>query len=131
MGEKLKCSYCQDELDDEEIKNPPKGEDGNILCDDCYNEEYCFECCLCGDYGDIKDQHKMVVVFREAMVKPGLYKVLDESYWAASLLDDDTNDIVFPHAVQRIGDIPEGAHSDGYLLGHLCAECQEKVVNKS
>jgi hypothetical protein len=122
---KLYCHSCGAELTEQDLEGPEHDEDGNIICDDCYHEEYCFECCLCGEYGDVKDQHNMVVVFEESMVEPGLYRVLNESYWAAPLLGKA---IIFPHAVERIGDIPEGANDRGYQLGHLCADCQEKVM---
>lgn len=116
---KLYCYSCGEELKGQDLEGPEHDEDGNILCDDCYHEEFCFECCLCGEYGDNKDKYNMIVVFnKEVKAEPGLYRITKEPFWHYHII---------PNAVQRIGDIPEGTHSDGCLLGYLCAECQGKV----
>jgi hypothetical protein len=121
------CAYCGDELDEEEIESPRVDGEGDIICDECYNEQCEFKCCLCRDYGNIADQHKIVVVFEKILgVEPGLYRVTNRSYWYASIVGDDGG--IFPTAVQRIGNIPVGADGNGYPCGHLCAECQKKLI---
>ena len=49
----MECWCCGDELEGEELDNPAKDEDGHILCDDCYEEEYMFTCYKCGNHAHI------------------------------------------------------------------------------
>lgn len=36
----VECTYCGDELDDEEAASPKKDADGDVMCDDCWREKH-------------------------------------------------------------------------------------------
>ena len=41
------CAYCGEPLTDEEVANPIEHEAKDLICDDCYHENYEFACCDC------------------------------------------------------------------------------------
>jgi hypothetical protein len=123
---KLYCYSCGEELKGQDLEGPRHDEDGNVLCDDCYYEEYCFECCMCGDYA-INKEKQTVIIFDETFgVKPGLYQILKRPFYYCPVAGEGAG--VFNDALQRIGDIPDGVTGDGYMAGYLCADCQRKVM---
>lgn len=123
----MKCSYCGNNLNEDGLENPLTDDERDLMCDECYNDHYEFTCCWCQEYGNKKDQHKMVVVFddEKAGVPTGVYRVTDLDYYIISAFGDGW---LHDWAIERIGDIPDGADSNGYPCGHLCAECQKKVI---
>jgi hypothetical protein len=120
------CSYCGNNLSEDELENPLTDKDGDLMCDECYNDHYEFTCCLCQEHGDVAEQHKMVVVFdeEEAGVPTGVYRVIDPDYYLADLLGSGW---LHDWALERIGDVSDKADGNGYACGHLCQNCQDKL----
>ena len=58
----MDCTYCGKELDSEELETPYKDGDDDVMCDDCHHEHCEFTCDLCEEYGDIDEQHKMLIL---------------------------------------------------------------------
>src|ERR1700722_18101083 len=97
MSTRLKnCTSCGEPFDEEEREGPhyertDKGKNirSRPICDQCFHDEYEFTCCWCKEYGDVEDQHKMLVVFeecanfdnRDARILPGLYRITDGPYY--------------------------------------------------
>lgn len=119
------CEYCGNALAGEEVESPYKDEGGYLMCDECYREHKQFICDLCEEYGDIKDQHKMLIVWdsEEARVSAGLYKVKKLPYYTANMLGDGW---IHPWAVERIDNVPRPQNDDDYPCGHLCGGCQRE-----
>jgi hypothetical protein len=107
---KLYCHSCGAELTEQDLEGPEHDEDGNIICDDCYHEEYCFECCMCGCY-EANEAKRMIIVFNRESVKPGVY--LNRH---------------FPDDLEWICDIPDGVKSD-HTYDFIYTECQKKVLS--
>jgi hypothetical protein len=127
-GTNIDCTMCGNRLHNHEVNDPRTNDEGNLVCDDCYREHYTFECCLCGEDDETTHQHNMVVVFDDqAGVPVGTYRVTGCPYYSCSILGDGE---ILPFRVERIGDVPNGAESDGYWCGHLCRECQAKYGNQ-
>lgn len=96
-AEKMECTRCGKHLDDEERENPRKDDDGDIICDECHHDKYEFTCCDCQNYGDVEDQHNMLVVFEEVdsmggperTVQPGIYRIAEEgSYYGGPIIGE-------------------------------------------
>lgn len=128
MPRKLKCKNCGYAPEDEE-DDIYYGWNDEPLCYDCYCEKR-FICCLCEEYGNIKDQHNMVVVFdpEDAGVgemKPGIYRVTDEPYFTHAVIGSGW---LHEWAIEWIVEIPKDADADGYPCDHLCLKCQKKIT---
>ena len=125
------CGYCGNALEGEELESPyTDGED--VMCDECYHDHYEFTCCLCENYGHVDDQHKLLVVCEELKngdsgdpIKRGLYRIVNLPYWGSNYLDS----WLFGRSLEHLGDAPDDV-DDVYPCGHLCKECQEKVMAK-
>jgi len=120
------CTYCGEELSEEERDNPRKDYADDLMCSHCYEEHFQFECCICGELEDNENRHNMVIVFEEdgVGVKPGVYRVKESSYFTVSIVGDGW---IHEWAVERIGDVPESADGFGYPCSHACLECQKRL----
>jgi len=126
-GVQLECEQCGKALDGEELEFPRKEEDGTVLCDECWHEEYEFTCCLCEEYGLVEHQHAFVVVFDAegagaGIEKLGIYRVIRTPYWCSNYF----NAWLFPDAVKWVAPLPPVVE-DYYPCGHLCLSCQEEL----
>lgn len=119
------CTLCGKEFDAEELDSPRTDEDGDPICDDCYHEHYEFTCRCCQNYGDVKDQHNLLVVFKETSgVLPGIYATKG-TYCTHALIGEGW---LHPGALARIADVNPDMDGEGYPCGHLCLECQGHVL---
>lgn len=132
------CSWCGDILDEEEQENP-RGEDGNVacddddvICDDCYREEYEFTCWWCENYGKTEDQHNMLLVLEREAVriegqnrywKPGVYQIIKRPYYGSDYFDS----WILGGALVWLCDLPAEASDESYPSGHLCLDCQNRI----
>lgn len=129
------CSRCVRPLNEEEAENSRTDEDGDgePLCDECWHNEYEFTCCDCQNYGHVRDQHKMLVVFErvysmggpDRYVSPGIYKIDGRgAYYGGPLIGEGW---IYGDRLTRIGDVKPDMDCGGYPCGHLCKECQTSV----
>lgn len=119
------CTCCGSDLDRDELESPNLDGDGDPICDQCYHDKYEFTCCCCEEYGDVKDQHKMLVVFEKiGGVQPGIYGIVEFPYYTQGLIGSGWLHL---SSLKRIGDVNPDMDGNGYPCGHLCAECQAKV----
>lgn len=122
------CTYCGVNLDSEQIQNPRTDKDGDIMCDECYQEHYEFSCCWCQDSDHIDHQHKMLIVDDEKSAKlpRGVYEITTIPYYC----DEIITSRLYKWALNRIADVPEDLEIESYPCGHLCIECQKKIADK-
>ena len=78
------CTYCGEELDDEEAANPEKDADGDVMCDQCYDEKYRDHCDRCGEKVEKtelgSEPGRLIAVWDETSgnledLQPGYYRV--------------------------------------------------------
>ena len=141
----IKCSYCGDDLKDDELESPSiDPDDRTPVCDDCYHDHFEFTCCACEEYGEVEDQHKYLVVF-EAVddVEPGIYRIKYKPYFTSGLIGSSW---LHPRTLDKVKDLPvrwlayvsitgkdifrelkAEEQDDGYPCGHLCADCQKAI----
>lgn len=125
--EKTVCSYCGNDLVGEELGNPHRDpNDDEMMCDECYQEHFEFECCRCLNYDSTEHQHDYLVVYEQVGdVKPGIYRVISYPYHGGALIGDSW---LFANSLQRIRALEEPAEDDPYYpCGHLCLECQNTL----
>jgi len=119
-----KCTCCQETLDSEEIENPGKDEDGDIICDNCYNEKYCTTCVVCEEYFPLDDWNHFVIIDPENSeneIKTGLYKILEWPFYSSNTIGGD---YIFENKVKRLCDHTQDIEESG----EVCPECVKKMV---
>lgn len=130
------CSACGDALDEdeEEREYPRKDSGGDLICDDCYSQDYQFSCCWCEERCDkTDDQHNLLIVLDGEAVriespddclKQGIYQIVRTPYFASDYLDI----WILGGAVAWLCDLPDDVDvvNNFYPCGHLCLECQNK-----
>ncbi len=128
----VECGMCGELLDDEERLNSRLHEDGDLICDRCYTDEYEFTCYYCWEYAPIEDQHKMLVVNEECGgLKRGVYRIIDSPYYTSNYFNMWFNPECFEFVCAVPKDLlrPEEMFLGGsYPTGHLCQGCQYKVT---
>jgi len=114
------CTWCGSSLTDpDEIANPPKDADGDIICDHCYNDECMQECVRCEGYYDKSERDKvgaLLVIFDadEAGVPVGVYEIV-ESPWPI-------NDWVDKSAIKQLSSTLPFEGNDE-IVGYICSGC--------
>ena len=133
----MKCNNCEEILNEEEEENPYKDKKGNILCDECYHDDYCTYCCVCLEpVPDGNVNH--FFLFQEDIddgdiitnLKPGLYKVLKRPFYLANRISGTVMHIN-PICVERICDASFEEVEDEDHGIEVCDYCAEKIQNKS
>jgi len=120
------CSYCGSPLDEEEAANPRRDEDGDILCDECYQEHYEYECPQCCNPVENETNKKHIFITpalaEDQGLQTGIYSVLSWP-WAVS---NYFSFQIIPSAIKRVADLPDEL-KDELEGNYLCEECVEKI----
>ena len=122
----MKCTYCENELDKEESKNPRTDSDGDIICDECFHEEYEEVCPLCGDYfekGNPQEGEYYFAITKndDCRVQPGVYVAVTFPFY----IDNMFTQRVITNNVEKVGDL-EGNDLNVWRGGRICLECVKK-----
>ena len=119
------CNCCGRKLDGEEQEQPKLDEDGDPICDQCFEEEYEFRCCWCdqSEHNNHADKFLVVANAEEAGFPRGVYEIVSKPYFR----DGMTEGSLIKSALKRIADVPEGLKIEWYCCGHLCQSCQGKI----
>ena len=126
MKKIVECQHCGNNLDFEERDDPRRDDCGDPICDECWSEKYEFNCCWCGEYEHIDEQHKMLVVFESCGgLEPGVYSIDSGPYWTSDYFSMWFN----LDCLTRLGNLPRSlaASHEGYPSGHLCRNCRDKL----
>ena len=115
------CSYCEKMLDFEEIKNPPRDEDGDIICDDCYNENCCYKCFLCDEYykNPTKPEEIYFIIGQGHNIDPGLYQVIRFPYYLKYI---GLGVVFYENSIKWIKDV----EFSGNLIKKICPNCVKR-----
>jgi hypothetical protein len=117
----------------EEILAPRKDAGGDLICDDCYNDEYEFTCSKCENYANISDRDTIgnlliVVDSEEAKMPAGVYEIVKHPYWGGDMFSM----WLYPTALKLLSSDTFGLSIENmnYPVGHVCPECKQEIVNK-
>lgn len=128
------CSLCGNALGTDELEFPHTDrDDGLPICYDCHHDKYEFTCCDCCNYGDVDDQHNLLVVFEEVgsmggpsrTVLPGIYRIKEGPYHGGPIIGEG---YLYGGNLERVADVNPDMDGNGYPCGHLCLECQQHVL---
>jgi hypothetical protein len=131
LAQATDCSRCGNKLEYPEDPDLDR-DDNEPICSECYHDQYEFTCCCCCEYGDVADQHNMLIVFEELYshgatrtVGPGIYRILGGPYYGGPLIGSGW---LYGDRLERVADVNPDMDGEGYPCGHLCLGCQEKVL---
>lgn len=112
------------ELNAEELESPRRDEHGSVWCDECFDDAFTFDCCACDTREHEDNQHRYMVVFNaeDVDMERGVYRIIGKPYCTSALIGAGW---LHPKELLRVGDVPNGASSDGSPCGHLCVECSK------
>lgn len=120
----MPCDYCGEPITAEEAKHPCHHNDGPLCCE-CEFEHFSFRCAWCCEHADIDDQDKVLVVFVECGVEPGLYKIKSLPYFGQPTIGRGR---LYPDALKFWKPLPERLKNEaGFPCGHLCPNCITKA----
>ena len=132
----MKCTYCGNELDDEETANPEKDEDGDVMCDQCYDENFRDYCDRCGEKvektGLGSEPGHLIAVWVETQgnpedLKPGYYRVKEWPFYADGMIEG----YMISHNLERVADLDDRgkkAAPEVYTnCAPLCSMCRAEV----
>lgn len=124
LAERVECEWCGERLEDEEAADPRRDAGGDLMCDQCWHDEYEFTCAFCENYEHNDHQHDFLVVWQKTTgVEPGVYRTLG-SYWTSDMFSM----WLHPDQLERVGDIPKGKGGGHYPCGHLCLKCRKPFL---
>lgn len=141
MKKNNECSYCGNDLDEEEVENPRRDESEDIMCDQCYEDNYQNYCSLCEETYDkpTKPEETFFVVAKEVSeeceVEPGFYKVLDWPYWLGAtgfgfeMLFKNSIELVKAADINSMLKKFYGKYAEEFGADEICPECFKKYTN--
>ncbi len=135
------CDHCGKsifELDDFPDVSVERKE---VLCEECYDEEYRTTCPICEESWEIDEMTDYFFISKtnskEVGKSPGIYKVLERPFYYGNFLTGF--DAFFDDAIQKVSDIDiEKAYSilhprlnkENITLDCMCPHCAEKYLRK-
>ena len=128
----MKCTECEEELDEEEVESPRRNKNNDIVCDQCYEEQYSHICPICEEIFDedfskvISPKYLLITedASEDIYLSPGIYEIVSYPFFR-----DDTIEItLIASAMRKILDVPKDVcESDVY---YVCEDCVEKIKNE-
>ncbi len=132
----MKCTYCGEELDDEEAASPEKDADGDVMCDQCYDEKCRDYCDRCGEKVETielgSEPGNLIAVWAEAPgnpedLKPGYYRVKEWPFYADGMIEG----YMISSNLERVADLDDRgkkAAPEAYTIcAPLCSTCRAEV----
>lgn len=127
----ISCTYCEDELEGDEIISPYIDKDGDILCDECYKNKFECYCPVCQDFfykdmdAEIYPKYLLIseCVSEYVGVDAGIYEIIKYPFFA----DGITELSIFKGAVKRICDVPPKTEVDYNTMYYVCDQCVTKL----
>ena len=140
------CTWCGEELDDEEAESPRLDDADKVICDDCYRDEYEYTCHWCEESEDMEHHCEVGSLFvlyesvdaqpphsrkpwysqKRYKMRPGIYRITRWPMYYDGIIEGG----LYAWAFEWFGPLPEKweDRSDGYYpCGPLCRSCQRKI----
>ena len=128
------CTNCGDKLNEEEAESPQIDEDGSVICDHCFEDQYSHRCPLCEDIFDedfsesISPKYLLLTKYaaEELGFDPGIYEITSYPFFA----DGITEIHLFRTAIKKIADLPSDFNEDNLFsdICYVCEDCVKKLV---
>ena len=131
----MKCTICEEELNEEEIDAPYKNRDGDIICDACFKDRYTHTCPLCEEHFDVDFTKHISPTYllisdysAEYVGSPsGVYEIIRYPFYYAGMCD------IFMKAasLKRIADLPDDFREQDFYsdIFYVCNRCAEKLTD--
>jgi len=118
----LLCAWCEEHLDDEEKESPQKDNDGDIICDNCYDEHYRYACPLCSEFVE-KEGNQEHIALTNALaedqeMEPGIYKVLQFPWFSSDCFSMH----IYELNVKKVKDLPKELQEETEG-NYICEDC--------
>ena len=130
------CTECKTELDTEEAESPRLDEDGNIICDECFENQYSHLCPLCGEIFDedfsvkISPKHILITEYaaEELRLNPGIYEIISYPFFA----DGITEFYLYASSIKKIAELPGDFNEGDFIadIHYVCEDCAKKQEAK-
>ena len=131
------CTECGTELDAEEAESPRVDKDGDIICDQCFENQYSYLCPLCGEIFDedfsvkISPKHILVTKYaaEELGFDPGIYEIISYPFFADGIIELH----FFKSSIKKIAELSGDFNEDDLIddIHYVCEECAKKQEAKS
>jgi hypothetical protein len=116
--------------------------DSEILCEECYDEEYRETCPICEESYDIKYFTSDYIVISENVAtevrkKPGIYKILERPFFFGNCVTgfdaffDNAIQLVVPIRINEFKNIDCDRNDSEIGANTICPDCIEKFIRKS
>jgi hypothetical protein len=121
----MDCSWCGAQLGGDEIESPYRDTDGDLLCDECYHDNFEFTCCLCENYEHTDHQHDYLVIFEKCGgLARGVYRIKSFPYYTSNYFSMWWN----RESLAKVHGLPwKFSSDDGYPSGHICWGCRNEL----
>lgn len=135
--ETIACTYCGHELDAEERDAPSHDEQGDVLCDECYDEHFRDNCGRCDERVDTADLDtspgQLIGIWNTAPASggelaPGYYRVKRRPFYVDWMIGGH----FYPDALEFVLPLDEWgqrqAEESMHLSGPLCGACRAHLA---
>ena len=116
------CNWCSRDLSQSEILKPSTSNDGEIICDGCYNQEYMERCILCERYFAKEDLQYLVIEEGDSWegerLEKAVYEIVDTPYYVANVFSVT----LIADSLEKIRDVAE-EELHWVDSGKVCKEC--------
>lgn len=132
----MECTYCGNNLDDEEAASPEKDDDGDVMCDDCYQEHFMETCERCQNLVDTKSLDcspgNLIATWRKAEgspddLTPGYYRVKEWPFYADGMIEG----YMISRNLEKVGELSErdakAAPEAWTSCSPLCSTCRAEI----
>ena len=140
LAKQVACSWCGDDLPDDEVANPEKSEDGEVICSRCWLDHYYDDCPRCKESVEKSElaSHSgdLIALWEECSgctvdLAPGYYRVLSRPFMTQGLIGGGW----FHHwALRFVCELDERglevAEDADYPSGPLCRECRAEIEHR-
>lgn len=129
MSEQFTCTWCGNDLPEEQRESPYLDESGDEICDRCHTQHFEGCCDRCSEVVEKKElamRPGELLAFWEEVdgLKPGYYRVLRWPIYADGMIEG----FVYTENLQFVRDLDQAglnAAEDAWTPGgSLCAECR-------
>jgi hypothetical protein len=123
----MECATCGNELDEGEVESPYVDEDGNPICDYCYDDTT-FTCGCCEERESLNSRGRIGGLFvstdeTATGIPDGIYEVVEHPFYADGMIEMH----LYKDAVRKLSDDTRGIVTDPYPMAFLCEECAKKI----
>ena len=136
------CDYCGKSIFEMDDFPNLLIEDGDLMCEECYDEEYYATCPICEESYDTRNFTSDHIVIAEDLAKetgkePGIYKILERPFFFGDIVFgfdsffDGAIELVAPLKINHLKIIECGESCCEVTSDNICPDCEDKYIRKS